>query len=80
MAGRHPPPAAAAAEEGRGLMHSARLQRVHALLSDGREHTTREIVLGAHVMAVSACVAELRANGCSREECRARRMGTGAGT
>jgi hypothetical protein len=42
---------------------SPRLQRVLALLSDGRPHTTRQIVRGARVMAVSACIAELRACG-----------------
>lgn len=42
---------------------SPRLQRVLRLLSDGRPHTTREIVRGARVMAVNACVAELRAHG-----------------
>ena len=43
--------------------HSPRLQRVHALLSDGREGSTLEIVTGAQVCAVNSCVAELRANG-----------------
>jgi hypothetical protein len=42
---------------------SPRLQRVLRLLADGRPHTTREIVRGARVMAVNACVAELRAHG-----------------
>jgi hypothetical protein len=50
---------------------SARLQRVDALLSDNRKHSTMEIVLGAKVMAVSAAVAELRQAGrnitCTRE-------------
>lgn len=50
---------------------SARLQRVLALLSDGRPRTTRDIVRKARVMAVSACVSELRVNGaeisCVRE-------------
>ena len=45
------------------LAASPRLQRVHALLSDGAEHSTRDIVMGTEVMAVSAIVAELRANG-----------------
>ena len=42
---------------------SPRLQRVLALLSDGRPHTTRDIVRRARVMAVNACVAELRHHG-----------------
>lgn len=42
---------------------SARLQRVLALLSDGAEHSTLDIVIGAGVCAVNSCVAELRANG-----------------
>ena len=42
---------------------SPRLQRVLILLSDGRAHTTRAIVRKARVMAVSACVAELRWHG-----------------
>jgi hypothetical protein len=50
---------------------SPRLQRVLQLLSDGRPHTTRAIVRRARVMAVNACVAELRAHGaeitCTRQ-------------
>jgi len=42
---------------------SPRLQRVLAVLSDGREHTTRDIVRRARVMAVSACISELRQHG-----------------
>lgn len=42
---------------------SDRLQRVLALLADGRPRTTLEIVAGAGVCAVNSCVAELRANG-----------------
>jgi hypothetical protein len=42
---------------------SERLQRVLAVLSDGREHTTYEIVHAAQVCAVNSIVAELRANG-----------------
>jgi hypothetical protein len=45
------------------LDRSARLQRVHELLKTGREFSTMEIVLGANVMAVSAAVSELRAQG-----------------
>ncbi|MCA3451164.1 MAG: hypothetical protein INF92_12505 [Rhodobacter sp.] len=44
-------------------LHSPRLQRVLHLLSDGRPHSTREIVRKAGVMAVSACVSELRWHG-----------------
>lgn len=42
---------------------SPRLQRVLALLADGRPRTTREIVRKARVMAVNACVSELRQHG-----------------
>lgn len=45
------------------LSFSPRLKRVLEFLKDGKEHSTMEIVMGARVMAVSACVAELRANG-----------------
>lgn len=44
-------------------MTSPRLQRVLRLLSDGRPHTTRDIVRKARVMAVNACVSELRFHG-----------------
>lgn len=50
---------------------SPRLQRVMKLLSDGKEHTTRMIVRGAQVMAVNACVSELRAHG-AEIDCNAR--------
>lgn len=42
---------------------SARLRRVLDLLSDGKPRTTREIVRKARVMAVNACIAELRHHG-----------------
>ena len=45
------------------LDHSDRLQRVAALLADGRERSTLEIIEQAHVCAVNSVVAELRANG-----------------
>lgn len=45
------------------LMHSPRLLRVLAVLADGREHTTRDIIREAQVCAVNSCIAELRANG-----------------
>lgn len=44
-------------------LHSPRLQRVLKLLRDGRPHTTRDIVRKAGVMAVNACVSELRHHG-----------------
>ena len=49
-------------------MHSAalsspRLQRLLEALSDGRPHSTRNLVHSAEVMAVSATVAELREHG-----------------
>ena len=45
------------------LERSERLQRVHALLSDGAEHSTYEIIAGAKVAAVNSIIAELRDNG-----------------
>lgn len=42
---------------------SPRLQRVLAVLADGRPHTTRQIVRRGRVMAVNACIAELRQHG-----------------
>ena len=80
MAVGHPP---SAAEAGRGVMHAARLdrsprlQRVHALLSDGLERSTLEIVEGAKVCAVNSIVAELRANGFHIECRQASRPRTG---
>lgn len=44
-------------------LDSPRLQRVLALLADGRPHTTRGIVRKAHVVAVNAVIAELRQHG-----------------
>ncbi len=53
------------------LENSGRLQRVLALLSDGRAYTTLDIVIAAGVCAVNSCIAELRCNGiaidCTRE-------------
>lgn len=42
---------------------SDRLRRVAALLADGREYSTRDIVQLAHVCAVNSVIAELRENG-----------------
>lgn len=42
---------------------SPRLQRALAVLSDGRPHSTRDIVRRARVMAVNAVVSELRQHG-----------------
>lgn len=53
------------------LSTSARLRRVDALLLDGRERSTLDIIQQAGVCAVNSVVAELRANGrtvhCRRE-------------
>lgn len=53
------------------IASSPRLQRVAALLADGRPHSTLDIVLGAEVCAVNSVIAELRVNGlqirCHRE-------------
>lgn len=58
------------------MMHAAalaspRLQRVLVLLRDGQAHTTRDIVRRARVMAVNACISELRHHG-AEIECFAR--------
>ena len=45
------------------LQQSPRLQRVLAVLSDHKPHTTRDLVLRANVCAVNSVIAELRANG-----------------
>lgn len=45
------------------LNHSARLRRAAAVLSDGREHTTLQLMRRARICAVNAVVAELRDNG-----------------
>ncbi len=45
------------------LENSPRLMRVHALLADGHERSTLEIMKAADVCAVNSCIAELRANG-----------------
>lgn len=45
------------------LENSDRLARVDALLKDGREHSTLDIVNAANVCAVNSIIAELRANG-----------------
>lgn len=42
---------------------SARLQRVLALMLDGRERSTLDIQTGAKVCAVNSCASELRAAG-----------------
>lgn len=46
------------------LARSKRLQRACVLLADGAWHSTRDIVFGAHVVAVNSVIAELRDNGC----------------
>ena len=46
------------------LETSPRLQRVNALLADGQEYSTRDIVYRADVCAVNSIISELRANGC----------------
>lgn len=51
-----------------GSIHAApltspRLRRVWQLLEDGKPRTTRDIVRKARVMAVNACISELRSHG-----------------
>lgn len=50
------------------LARSERLRRVYALLADGAQHSTLDIVRAAKVCAVSAIISELRQNG-SRIKC-----------
>ena len=45
------------------LATSPRLQRLLAVLADGRQHSSLELVLEARVCAISAAVSELRMNG-----------------
>ena len=45
------------------IANSKRLQRVDALLADGREYSTMEIIELCDVCAVNSIVSELRLNG-----------------
>jgi len=45
------------------IENSDRLRRVLAVLSDGREYTTLDIIAYARVCAVNSCIAELRHGG-----------------
>lgn len=45
------------------LDKSDRLKRVDSLLSDGRAHSTKAIIMFADVCAVNSIISELRANG-----------------
>jgi hypothetical protein len=45
------------------LENSPRLQRLHALLMNGTEYTTLEIMQHAKICAVSAAITEMRRNG-----------------
>lgn len=45
------------------LETSERLQRVLAYLSDGREHTTRDIIRGTGQCAINSIASEIRAQG-----------------
>ena len=58
------------------IEQSDRLQRLHAFLARPGWHTTRDINLGAEVMAVNSAVTELRANG-AEVECRQQRSASG---
>ena len=44
-------------------LKSARLRRITRVLADGHPHSTRDIARRGRVLAVSACIAELRQNG-----------------
>lgn len=54
-------------------LSSPRLQRVLGVLEDGKPHTTRQIVRRARVMAVNACISELRQHG-AEIQCQKRRV------
>ena len=45
------------------LAHSPRLQRVLAVLSDAREHSTLDLVRATDVLAINSVIHELRCNG-----------------
>ena len=49
------------------LSHSPRLQRVRDFLIDGQWHSSRDIIQGANICAISAAISELRSNGCNIE-------------
>jgi hypothetical protein len=57
------------------LENSPRLQRVLKVLSDGLEHSTREIQRLADVCAVGTCMDELRENGINVSPAKAKRIG-----
>lgn len=46
------------------LRTSERLKAVLKFMSDGKEHSTREISRGCEVEAVNTVISELRDNGC----------------
>ncbi len=45
------------------IQRSDRLRRVAAVLADGLERSTLDIIANARVCAVNSCIAELRSNG-----------------
>lgn len=47
------------------LSQSPRLQRVRDFLIDGEWHSSRDIIVGANICAISAAISELRYNGCN---------------
>lgn len=49
------------------LSQSPRLQRVRDFLIDGEWHSSRDIIQGANICAISAAISELRFNGCNIE-------------
>lgn len=53
------------------LERSERLKRVYDLMSDGRERSTMDIIIGANVCAVNSIASELRRNG-SMIDCKRR--------
>lgn len=65
---------------GRPRMHYARLarsprqQRVLRVLSDGAEHSTRDLIVRADVCAVNSIISELRCNGIPIASRQARRV------
>lgn len=45
------------------IENSPRLQRILKVLSDGKRHTTRDIIRKASVCAVNSCISEIRCAG-----------------
>jgi hypothetical protein len=51
------------------ISKSKRLQRTLRVLSDGQEHSTRDIIRAADVCAVNSVISEIRRNGIPVRSC-----------